>query len=117
MNESITISEKVRQQFSVRATLVGLGVKLRKLKVLEPMEAEVKIIQKTVKYTPLEKLRDGLVAILAGAQGLVEINKRVRADGALQVAFGRAGCAEQSVVQDTLDACTVQNVAQMQEAV
>lgn len=117
MNESITISEKVRQQFSARASLVGLGVKLRRLKILEPVEQEVKIAQKTVKYTPLEKLRDGLVAILAGAQGLVEINKRVRADGALQLAFGRAGCAEQSVVQDTLDACTAQNVAQMQKAV
>lgn len=117
MNESITIGEKVRQQFSVRATLVGLGVKLRKLKVLEPVEQEVQIAQKTVKYTPLEKLRDGLTAILAGAHGLVEINKRVRADSALQMAFGRAGCAEQSVVQDTLDACTAQNVAQMQSAV
>lgn len=116
MNESI-ISEKVRQQFSARASLVGLGVKLRKLKVLEPVEQEVKIAQKTVKYTPLEKLRDGLIAILAGAQGLVEINKRVRADSALQMAFGREGCAEQSVVQDTLDACSAQNVAQMHSAV
>jgi hypothetical protein len=117
MNESITISEKVHQQFSVRAGLVGLGVKLRKRKVLDPLEQEVKIAQKTVKYTPLEKLSDGLIAILAGAQGLVEINKRVRADSALQLAFGREGCAEQSVVQDTLDACTTQNVVQMQEAV
>ena len=71
MNESISISEKVRQQFSARATLVGLGVTLRKLKVLESVEQEVKIAQKRVKYTPLEKLRDSLVAILAGAQGLV----------------------------------------------
>lgn len=117
MNESLIISEKVRQQFSARATLVGLGVKLRKLKVLEPMEQEVQIAQKKVKYTPREKLWDGLIAILAGAQGMVEINKRVRADRALQVGFGRVGCAEQSVVQDTLDACTAQNVAQMQEAV
>ena len=38
MNESITINEQVRRQFSARATLAGLGVKLRKLKVLEPME-------------------------------------------------------------------------------
>jgi hypothetical protein len=117
MNESITISEQVRRQFSARATLVGLGVKLRKLKILEPMEQQVKIAQKTVKYTPLEKLTDGLIAILAGAHGLVEINKRVRADPALQAAFGRAGCAEQSVVQDTLDACSSQNVAQMEQAV
>lgn len=117
MDEFITISEAVHRQFSARATLVGLGVKLRKLKVLEPMEQQVKIAQKTVKYTPLEKLTDGLVAILAGAHGLVEINKRVRADPALPAAFGRQGCAEQSVVQDTLDACTTENVAQMEQAV
>ena len=36
---------------------------------------------------------------------------------ALQAAFGREGCAEQSVVQDTLDACTESNVKQMQAAV
>jgi hypothetical protein len=117
MNESIIIREQVRQQFSARATLVGLGVKLCKLKVLEPMQERVKIGQKTVKYTPLEKLTDGLIAILAGAQGLVEINKRVRSDPALQTAFGRKGCAEQSVVQETLDACTTQNVEQMHKAV
>jgi len=117
MNESIIISDQVRQQFSARATLVGIGVKLRKLKVLEPVQEQVKIAQKTVKYTPLEKLTDGLIAILAGAHGLVEINKRVRSDPALQAAFGRKGCAEQSVVQETLDACTAQNVAQMHQAV
>ncbi len=117
MNESIIISEQVRQQFSARATLVGLGVKVRKLKVLEPMEQQMKIAQKTVKYSPLDKLKDGLIAILAGAHGLVEINKRVRADPALQAAFGRCGCAEQSVVQDTLDACTDENVRQMHTAV
>jgi hypothetical protein len=70
--------------------------------------------QKTVKYTPIEKLIDAEIAILTGAQGLVEINKRVRPDRGLQAAIGRAGCAEQSVVQDTLDACTLANVAQMQ---
>jgi hypothetical protein len=62
-------------------------------------------------------LTDGLIATLAGAQGLVEINKRVRPDPALQVAFGRQGCAEQSVVQDTLDAGSAENVLQMQRAV
>lgn len=117
MNESITISEAVHQQFTARATLVGLGVKVREQKVLEPMEQQVKIAQKTVKYTPLDKLTDGLIAILAGAHGLVEINKRVRADSALQAAFGCTGCAEQSVVQDTLDACNEENVLQMQRAV
>jgi hypothetical protein len=52
---------------------------------------------------------------LAGAHGLVEINGCLRpdaADAALQAACGRAGCAEQSVVQDTLDACTQETVTQ-----
>lgn len=95
MNQSITISEKVRRQLSARASLVALGVKLCQLNVLQPMEQHVKSAQKTVKYTPTEKLTDGLIAILAGAHGLVEINKRVRPDPALQAAFGSSGCAEQ----------------------
>jgi hypothetical protein len=117
MNESIIISDKAREQISARTGLVGLGIKVRQLGILAPIEEEVKIGQKTVKYTPYEKLTDGLIAILSGAKGLVEINKRVRSDPALQAAFGRDGCAEQSVVQDTLDACTGSNVKQMQAAV
>ena len=59
---------------------------------------------------------DAFITLLAGAQGLVEINKRLKADPGLQQAFGRTGCAEQSVVQDTLDACSAENVAQMHQA-
>jgi hypothetical protein len=46
----------------------------------------------------------------------VEINARLRADPALQAALGRTGCAEQSVVQDTLDACTEETVTQLEAA-
>jgi hypothetical protein len=46
----------------------------------------------------------------------VEITTRLRADAALQQAFGRSRCAEQSVVQDTLNASTAENVQQMQHA-
>jgi hypothetical protein len=116
MDKSIIISQEVKQKFTARATLAALGVKVRQLKLIEPINEKVKIGQKTVKYTPIEKLTDGLIAILAGAHGLVEINKRVRPDRGLQAAFGREGCAEQSVVQDTLDACTGENVDQMQAA-
>jgi hypothetical protein len=58
-----------------------------------------------------------VIALLAGAHGLVEINHRLRADPALHAAFGRPACAEQSVVQDTLDACTAQTVTELQQAV
>jgi hypothetical protein len=116
MNESIIISESVKAYFSAHTSLAAIGIKMRKLKLFEPIVQEVKIAQKIVKYSPGEKLLDAFLAILAGAQGMVEINKCVRADLGLQRAFGRTGCAEQSVVQDTLDACTTENVSQMHQA-
>ncbi len=116
MNKSIIISEQVRASFSSQATLAALGHKLQRLKVFAPITENVQIAQKTVKYTPTEKLRDAFISLLTGVQGLVEINKRVKADLGLQRAFGRRGCAEQSVVQETLDACTAENVSQMEAA-
>jgi hypothetical protein len=116
MNESIIISEEVKAYFSSHASLAALGRKVSKLKVFEPIAQTVKIAQKTVKYRPSEKLMDAFISLLAGAQGMVEINKRLKADAGLQRAFGRTGCAEQSVVQDTLDACTGENVNQIHQA-
>ena len=113
MNESTTLTTK---QFSGCASLAALGVKLRELKLFEPIEQGVQIAQKTIKDRPTDKLYDALISMLAGAHGLVEINTRLRADGALQRAFGRSRCAEQSVVQDTLHASTTENVEEMEHA-
>lgn len=103
--------------YSSCATLAGIGAKLRALELLAPIEQLVKIKQKIVKRSPFEKLQDALITILAGAHGLVEINTRLRSDKALQKAFGRKECAEQSVVQFTLNHCTSENVGQMMKAV
>jgi hypothetical protein len=116
MNESIIVNRDVKCTFSAHASLSALGVMIRKLKVFTPVLEKVRIAQKVVKFSPGEKLLDGYMAILAGAQGMVEINQSVRTDRGLQLAFGRTGCAEQSVVQDTLDACTAENVEQMHQA-
>jgi hypothetical protein len=102
---------------TAHASLAVLGVRLRQLDLLASVRDQVKIAQKTVKYSPFDKLFDCFVALLAGAHGIVEINLGLRADPALQAAFGRSACAEQSVIQDTLDAVTVTNVAQMEAAV
>jgi hypothetical protein len=103
--------------YTPRATLAALGVKIRSLKQFETIAEHVHIRQKTIKHTPIEKLTDAFIAILSVAHGLCEVNTRVRSDAALQRAFGRSGCAEQSVVQETLDYCTAENVGQMEEAV
>lgn len=104
-------------RFSPRASLAAIGVRLGSLDLFGPIRQRVRIAQKTVKHAPADKLYDALIAMLAGAHGLVEINTRVRSDAALQAAFGRRGCAEQSVVQETLDACTAENVGQLEAAV
>ena len=48
MNESIIISESVKAYFSSHASLAGIGRKVKKLKMFEPIEQKVKIAQKTL---------------------------------------------------------------------
>ena len=104
------------RHYSACASLAALGLHLTHLDLFGPVRKMVTIPQKTIKYPPVEKLYDALITILAGAHGLVEVNTRLRSDVALQRAFGRRACAEQSVVQDTLDASTATTVTQMQQA-
>ncbi|MFL5657940.1 MAG: transposase [Ktedonobacteraceae bacterium] len=113
MDESTT---KTTRHFSPCASLAAIGVKLRQLDLFDPIRQQVRIAQKTVKHSPIDKLYDAFIAMLAGAHGLVEINSRLRSDPTLQAAFGRSQCAEQSVVQGTLDACTAEQVQQMEQA-
>jgi hypothetical protein len=103
--------------FTGRASLGAIGVKIQKLDLLAPIRKLVDIPQKTVKDTPFEKVSDAFISILAGAPGIVEVNTCLRSDRALQLAFGRNRCAEQSVIQETLSACTTDTVHQMEQAV
>ncbi len=84
MNKSIIISESIKAHFSSHAALAAIGRKVKKLKVFEPVEQKVKIAQKMVKYSPSEKLLDAFITLLSGAQGMVEVNKRLKADTGLQ---------------------------------
>jgi len=113
MKESTTPTTK---HFTSCASLAAIGVKLQALDLFGPIRKRVHIAQKTVKHTPLDKLYDGFISLLAGAHGLVEINTRLRTEPTLQHAFGRHRCAEQSVVQQSLDACSSENVSQLEQA-
>jgi hypothetical protein len=77
---------------------------------------EVHIAQKTVRDFPTDKPCAAFIGSLAGGKATVEVEQRVRADPALQAAFGQRDCPEQSVIQDTLNACTAATVAQMEMA-
>lgn len=100
---------------SAHTSLAALGCLLCHKHLLAPLQ-QVQIAQKTVKYTPIQKVQMALVLLLSGAHRLVEVNTRLRPDTGLLAAFGLEACAEQSVIQETLSACTEENVAQMQQA-
>src|SRR5215510_1418658 len=109
--------KKQKVEFSARASLVARGVRFQQMGIWAEVSAQVTIKQKAHKHTPLEKLLDCLINILAGGEGVVEVNTRVRPDKAVQHSFGRDCCADQSTISTTLNACRAQNVTQMREAI
>lgn len=106
---------KKYNRYSARASLAAVGVFMRSLKVWETLEQHVQIEQKVVKHAPMDKLLDAFLNILSGGHGIVEVNTRVRPDPALQRAFGRKACADQSTISRTLNACDAQTVSQMRQ--
>ncbi len=107
---------KQYNRFSARTSLAVVGAYMRQLKIWESVAEQVEIRQKQVKYLPMDKLLDAFINILAGGQGMVEVNTRVRSDPGLQQAFGRTGCADQSTISQTLNACDHKTVSQMRQA-
>lgn len=64
--------------------------------------------------TVIPLLLDALVGILCGAKTITQSNSTIRLDPAVQRAFGRTGCAEQSTITRTLRACTAEHVMQLE---
>jgi Transposase DDE domain group 1 len=98
-----------------RASLCALGEYLRRHCFFAPLREHVQIRQKTVRYRPIDKLLDALSGILCGAKTIAQNNITIRTDRAVQRAFGRTGCAEQSTMARTLRACTAETVTQLEE--
>jgi hypothetical protein len=103
--------------FTARASLAAFGLRLQAWGIWKIIRQHLQIKQKVRHHQPLDKLLDCFINILAGGAGLVEINLLVRPDVAVQRAFGRQHCAEQSTISDMLNACTPDNVTQLRSAV
>lgn len=80
------------------------------------METRLHLPQKTLKYTPVQKFEMLFVSLLAGAKAVSHTNFTLRADPALYRAFGLPGCAEQSVIAETLDATTEADLIAFRQA-
>jgi hypothetical protein len=98
-----------------RASLCALGEYLRRHCFFAPLRESVQLRQKTVRYRPVDTLLDALSGILCGAKTMAQHNVTIRTDRAVQRAFGRSGCAEQSTIARTLRACTAEHVVQLEK--
>jgi hypothetical protein len=102
---------------SSHASLGLLGEHLRRTGFFRALEQEVKRPQKTRRYPPVQKLEMVFVSLLAGAKTIDQTGTTLRVDPALQAAFGLPGCAEQSVLADTLNAATEADVAALRQVI
>ena len=102
--------------YSPRASPAIVGMKVQQMGIWNMIGQQVNIQQKTIIHTPLQKLQDAFINIMAGGQGIVEVNQRVKLDASLSAAFGRQGCADQSGISTTLNTCQAENVEQMRQA-
>ena len=84
--------------------------------VLQPLE-NVTVKMKTRHFSPIDKLEQVLISILAGCNTLSEVNTTIRPDLLLAQIGGWAPVAEQSTLSETLDALTLMNIEQLESAV
>jgi hypothetical protein len=93
-----------------------IGQKCQDELLLEPLHTFVKIKQKTVQHSPVDKLTDMLVAMLLDCDVVSQINTKLAQEVAVLHSFGREKSADQSTVQRTLSSCNSENVAEFQQA-
>ena len=101
---------------SAYASLCAIAPVINDKNVFDVIHQKVKIPQKKVEYRPTDKLVLMTLGIMSGCDVVFDINRKLRVDKTLLSAFGYSKCADQSVIQDTLNAATEDNVLQMESA-
>ena len=115
-NKRIAKRRKKRKQKVSHSTsyapLCALGGVLKEKAFFEKIHQTVEIPQKTIAYRPTDKLVFATLGIIAGVATISDINTVLRPHGSLLLAFGHSKCADQSVIQQMLNAATPETVCQ-----
>jgi len=98
------------------APLAVLSALYQQNKTLKPLE-QVQLSMKSVRYTPLDKLRQVWLNILSGCEFISEINTRLKPDQTLAQVWRQPAFTDQSNVSRTLDRLTLMNIEQLRGAV
>lgn len=108
-------NRKMRENSSC-APLCALSALIESRGIFDCIHEMVEIPQKEVDYCPTDKLVFVVLGIMSGCQVMFDLNRKLRVDRVLLRAFGYQKCADQSVIQRTLDAATQDNVQQLESA-
>jgi len=96
--------------------LCALGEVIQEKQFFAPIHDHVTIAQKVVDYHPTDKLVFATIGLIAGAETVYDLNQILRPNRPLLNAFGYEKCADQSVIQETINAATEENVGQLNQA-
>ena len=97
---------------TAHASLAGFAPLIESKGIFDKIHQQVEIPQKQLVYRPTDKLIFVVLGLFVGCEHIDEINHRLRPDKVLLSGFGYDSCADQSVIQDTLDGCVKENVVQ-----
>lgn len=97
------------------APLAALLAHYQQNQVLAPLE-NVAVQMKTRDFSPVSKLKQVLVSILAGCETLTAFNSELDGEVDLAVIWGWERFADQSTLSRTLDALTLMNIEQLRTA-
>lgn len=97
--------------------LCAMGEVIKEKCLFSPIHQIVTIPQKSIEYTPTDKLVFATLSITAGGETVYDVNTTLRPNKPLLVAFGYQKCADQSVIQQTINCATEENVNQLEQAV
>jgi hypothetical protein len=98
------------------APLVALAAHYQQHNTLQPLE-NVEVSMKTVTYSPVSKLQQVVLSMLAGCATISEVNTCLKPDVALARVWGLNQFADQSMLMRTLDKLTQMNIDQLRTAI
>jgi hypothetical protein len=99
-------SNKKIKTNSAYASLCAIAPVIKDKNVFDVIHQKVEIHQKKVEYKPTDKLVFVVLGIMSGCEVVFDLNRKLRVYRPLLRAFGYSKCADQSVIQDTLNAAT-----------
>jgi len=98
------------------APVAALWAYYQAYQVLKPLE-RVNMAMKTIDFSPTDKLIQVFLSILTGCEYLSVVNTRLRPERKLAQLLGNESFAHQATLSETLEALTLTNLSQLEEAI